>query len=83
MPRKVVNRKALGQREVACPKCQKRGGVRARFDAYADHVITMNGQLKHVSTAVMDEMQAVECFECGSGLTLAEVYEFNNIKPPQ
>jgi hypothetical protein len=43
----------------------------------------MDGQMKHVSTAVMDEMQAVECFECGSELTLAEVYEFNNIKPPQ
>ena len=65
--------------EVACPNCKKRGGVRARKDAYADHRITMDGKWHFDSTAVMDAVQAFECFECSTELTQEAIEKENGI----
>lgn len=65
--------------QVKCPKCNKKGGVRARKDAYADFKIMDDGKWLYDSTAVMDEVQAVECFKCGSEFTLKDVEKHNDI----
>jgi len=67
------------RQEVKCPKCGKRGGVRARKDAYADHKMYTNGEWEHVDTAIMDETLAFECFECGEELDEGEIEEANEL----
>lgn len=65
--------------EVACPICGKRGEVRARKPAYADHKIKMDGSLEFEDTAVIDEEQTYECFNCYNELTLQNIENFNNM----
>jgi hypothetical protein len=71
--------------EVVCPSCLKKGGVRARKDAYADHALVIRPETQtldwvYASTAIMDETQAYECFECNAELEYEEILKYNGAK---
>lgn len=74
----------MEKKQIECPMCGKRGGVRGRKDAYADHKIFVNDEdnttlWKYESTAIMDDVQAYECFLCDKELEKRELEDHNDV----
>lgn len=79
----------MTKQQVKCPRCLKRGHLRGRKDAYADYKIfidnpkrgfsTRTATWKYASTAVMDDVQCYECFNCNATLESEEISKFNNV----
>ena len=69
------------KKEAKCPKCKKRGGVRARYDAFEDYKLIINSKEKpfkyELEGSVSFDQVIYECFECNQNLDLEEIKKEN------
>jgi len=68
-------RKKKSKQEMKCPECGERGGLIARKDAYADYTIFEDGSITYSDIAIFDNVDVVECQECGLEIDMKKIWK--------